>query len=994
MKTLWIGSMVVAAGALLVVGCSSDGGSAGEDYVSDNPFGGGGAGNGDDGAGETGASGDDDDDDAGREIAEADIVHVDGDRLYALSQYGGLAVIDVSNPDDLRIMGRYQAHAVPFEMYVDSGQVFVMYSDFGHYGWDEASGGYRWISSSQLMALDASDPTSITPTGEFELPGRIQDSRRVGDVLYLVTHEDGYCWGCQPDPNTTVSSLDVTDPAAVQMVDQLRFTVDEDYEDWGWSGQRSVSATDERMYIAGMEVSGDWENGHSVIDVVDITDPGGVLVKGASVDVAGQITNRWQMDEYEDVLRVVSQPGVWGGTEPPVIETFSIAAADDIAPLGSTTMTLPRPEALRSVRFDGERGYAITFERVDPLFTLDLSDPANPEQVGELEIPGWVHHMEPRGDRVLGLGFDPDHPDGALNVSLFDVSDFGQPTMLSRVHFGGDWAYFGEDQNRIHKAFTVLDDLGLLLVPFSGWEWDEQDDYGCNGRYHSAIQLVDWADDALTRRGQAEAHGNARRALLHRDRLLAMSDKSVEAFDIGDRDAPVSTSEVALAKNVTRVAAGDGIVARLSRDWWSDSTVLEVASADDPGAPEPLGSLDLTKVLEGHVGIEGCWYWGLYNAELFVHGQHAYMFREVWDYEGYDRASLLLDVFDLTDVTAPAYVQTLTIDAALGWGGGGIVGTSEERIVLAGSAIVISSTPGYYYGDDGEEQSARLYVVDLSDPGDPQLRPSLARPDALVHGDLQRFGDALVSWHAAAVEGDGSKVRFFLERLDVDDPSAPSLMTPVNVPGVVVGYDEASDRAVTVDFRLESRDVADEEECYTNPKFYNYDYDSEVCYLAHRELALIGLVGNTASLLGRLDVEGDEATLRSVATTPSRVFAQLSTGGAYGWGVVEADGSGESAPPSDTIAVMSNWTSGQLELDSTTEVGVGGWWIGVLRAVGDAVLFHADAGLGVLDATDAANPSVTIHDLIGWGCWDVELTNGTALCPMGEFGLQVVPVGG
>lgn len=69
-----------------------------------------------------------------------------------------------------------------------------------------------------------------------------------------------------------------------------------------------------------------------------------------------------------------------------------IGSSEDITPMGSTAMQLPRPESLRAVRFDGDRGYAITFEQTDPLFTLDLTDPAAPRQVGELEIPGWVTH--------------------------------------------------------------------------------------------------------------------------------------------------------------------------------------------------------------------------------------------------------------------------------------------------------------------------------------------------------------------------------------------------------------------------------------------------------------------------------------------------------------------------------------------------------------------------------------------------------------------------
>jgi hypothetical protein len=205
-----------------------------------------------------------------------------------------------------------------------------------------------------------------------------------------------------------------------------------------------------------------------------------------------------------------------------VIETFSVASATDVAPLASVPMVLPRPESLQSVRFDGTRGYAITFEQTDPLFTIDLTDPADPQQRGELEIPGWVYHMEPRGDRLLALGFDQGNPEGSINVSLFDVADLDQPMLLSRVAFGGDWASFAEDQNRIHKAFTILDDIGLVLVPFSGWQYDEDEqwaEWSC-GVYQSGTQLVDWSGDELVRRGVAPSNGQSRRALMHRERLL------------------------------------------------------------------------------------------------------------------------------------------------------------------------------------------------------------------------------------------------------------------------------------------------------------------------------------------------------------------------------------------------------------------------------------------------------------------------------------------
>src|SRR5690606_9509118 len=118
-------------------------------------------------ASEGGDNGAPDGEDGGgeRELSEADIVVVEGDLLYALSRYGGLSVIDISNPAELSVLGRYRANSTPFEMYVEDGRVFLMLSDFGEYVWLADEGGYRWVSQSKLLALDARDPANIILQG-------------------------------------------------------------------------------------------------------------------------------------------------------------------------------------------------------------------------------------------------------------------------------------------------------------------------------------------------------------------------------------------------------------------------------------------------------------------------------------------------------------------------------------------------------------------------------------------------------------------------------------------------------------------------------------------------------------------------------------------------------------------------------------------------------------------------------------------------------------
>src|ERR671911_321497 len=68
---------------------------------------------------------------------------------------------------------------------------------------------------------------------------------------------------------------------------------------------------------------------------------------------------------------------------------------------------LGRGERIFAVRFMGEKGYVVTFRQVDPLYTLDLSNPQKPAVRGELKILGFSSYLHPiGGDLLLGLGQD------------------------------------------------------------------------------------------------------------------------------------------------------------------------------------------------------------------------------------------------------------------------------------------------------------------------------------------------------------------------------------------------------------------------------------------------------------------------------------------------------------------------------------------------------------------------------------------------------------
>ena len=68
---------------------------------------------------------------------------------------------------------------------------------------------------------------------------------------------------------------------------------------------------------------------------------------------------------------------------------------------------LGRGERIYAVRYIGDTGFVVTFRQVDPLYTLDLSDPKAPRVAGELKVPGYSAYLHPLGDGLLlGVGQD------------------------------------------------------------------------------------------------------------------------------------------------------------------------------------------------------------------------------------------------------------------------------------------------------------------------------------------------------------------------------------------------------------------------------------------------------------------------------------------------------------------------------------------------------------------------------------------------------------
>jgi len=130
----------------------------------------------------------------------------------------------------------------------------------------------------------------------------------------------------------------------------------------------------------------------------------------------------------------------------------------------------------------------VTFRQVDPLWIIDLSDPARPTVAGELQVPGWSTYIHPLGGRLVTIGRDSARA-GELprRCSTFKIRRI-PPCWPRRV---GE-QYSSSEANSDEKAFGVLPEAGLILVPYSSW--------ATNG-YFQGVQLIDLASGSLALRG-------------------------------------------------------------------------------------------------------------------------------------------------------------------------------------------------------------------------------------------------------------------------------------------------------------------------------------------------------------------------------------------------------------------------------------------------------------------------------------------------------------
>lgn len=148
---------------------------------------------------------------------------------------------------------------------------------------------------------------------------------------------------------------------------------------------------------------------------------GGSITPQASAKVNGCVNDQFSMSEYNGYFRIATTgyDRSWEQTNFMTVFDMDMNRVGKLKGFGKN-------EQIKSVNFQGDMAYVVTFRQTDPLFAIDLSDPANPVVTDEFKINGYSSYMQKWSDGLLlGAGVDADDTgwENGVKLVMFDTSD-------------------------------------------------------------------------------------------------------------------------------------------------------------------------------------------------------------------------------------------------------------------------------------------------------------------------------------------------------------------------------------------------------------------------------------------------------------------------------------------------------------------------------------------------------------------------------------------
>lgn len=408
-------------------------------------------------------------------VDESDIAKIDGSYIYTVEDKyivitdirdGKLEEVTRFLPKDCGAADRVM------EIYVDGDQLILVVQGYETSLGESSKAGSdkensdKESSDEEIAVSDASEDSafcykmngksttqiqvySIVDRRNPEFEGRlIQDgyyntSRKIGDVVYLFTQYHM--------TSDVVGYVEKEYTSVIPKVNGEKVAAGEIYlpESSGESGilvssldvNKPDKVLDSKLVISGYAqtyISKDalylYEedyDGAMITNIAKFALDEGRISGVAATAVRGYVRDTFAINASDGYLRVLTTDY---STED---EVNALYILDENMKLTGQLTGIAPGEEIYAARFMGNTGYFVTYRNTDPLFTVDLSDPAKPEIIGELKVTGFSEYLHFWDDtHLLGIGYESDEKTGNIEnikLSMFNIENPGEVTEEAKL---------------------------------------------------------------------------------------------------------------------------------------------------------------------------------------------------------------------------------------------------------------------------------------------------------------------------------------------------------------------------------------------------------------------------------------------------------------------------------------------------------------------------------------------------------------------------------
>ncbi len=419
-------------------------------------------------------------------VDEADIVKTDGQYIYLVSGNKTI-IVKAYPPEQAQVISKIEVQGTIMGIFINGDRLVVFEEETPYYPYYDLPSSVEktyipyWSPKTYIKVYDISDRANPRLQRDLSADGQYVSSRMIGDYAYVVINEPVYEQNATLNlpkvysggngteiPATDIYYSNVSDYyymyTTIIAINTQNDGQEPTYETILLGASSNLYVSQNNIYLT-FPVWGTGVGDFDKTSIYRIHIEGDKVEYVANGEVPGMVLNQFSMDEYDGYFRVATT--THGETSRNNVYVLNMALN-----ITGSLQGLAQGETIYSARFMSKRGYLVTFKKTDPLFVIDLSNPQNPEVLGELKISGYSDYLHPYDENhIIGIGKEAVAAEGGdfawyqgIKIALFDVSDVNHPVEIGDPYVIGDR---GTDSPVLydHKAFLFDKSRNLLVMP-------------------------------------------------------------------------------------------------------------------------------------------------------------------------------------------------------------------------------------------------------------------------------------------------------------------------------------------------------------------------------------------------------------------------------------------------------------------------------------------------------------------------------------------------